>query len=180
MRAAALQAGEGRGNVVLAEKKETLSFSSIFFLTYNIHRIIHIFPRVSLFNNRAFLYRFPSFHPSLPLSSQAHYDFGLRNILSVLRTAGTSKRTNPDRSETYLMMRTLRDMNMSKFVAEDVPLFLSLIEDLFPGLKAERAQFPDIQAALEKTALARGLQCHPNWLNKCIQVQQRQLFFLFT
>ncbi len=48
------------------------------------------------------------------------------------------------------MMRTLRDMNMSKFVAEDVPLFTSLIEDLFPAQKADRAQFPDISAALEK------------------------------
>lgn len=48
------------------------------------------------------------------------------------------------------MMRTLRDMNMSKFVAEDVPLFLSLIDDLFPGLKAERSQFPEVTAALEK------------------------------
>eukprot|EP00879_Flechtneria_rotunda_P026528 GHRR01028292.1.p1 GENE.GHRR01028292.1~~GHRR01028292.1.p1 ORF type:complete len:1302 (+),score=429.83 GHRR01028292.1:91-3906(+) len=109
------------------------------------------------------------------LSKQPHYDFGLRNILSVLRTAGASKRANPDKSEVYLMMRTLRDMNMSKYVAEDVPLFLSLIEDLFPGLKAERAQFPDVSKALEKVAIERGLQLHQNWLNKCIQLYETYL-----
>jgi dynein heavy chain len=70
------------------------------------------------------------------------------------------------------MMRTLRDMNMSKFVAEDVPLFLSLIDDLFPGLKAERASFPEVSKALEKVALDRGLQLHAPWLNKCIQLYE--------
>uniref|UniRef100_A0A383W453 AAA+ ATPase domain-containing protein n=1 Tax=Tetradesmus obliquus TaxID=3088 RepID=A0A383W453_TETOB len=109
------------------------------------------------------------------LSKQAHYDFGLRNILSVLRTAGASKRANPDKSEVYLMMRTLRDMNMSKYIAEDVPLFLSLIDDLFPGLKADRAQFPDVSRALEKVATDRGLQLHQNWLNKCIQLYETYL-----
>ena len=55
------------------------------------------------------------------------------------------------------MMRCLRDMNMSKFVAEDVPLFLSLIDDLFPALKADRASFPEISAALEKVCpVSRG------------------------
>ncbi len=63
------------------------------------------------------------------------------------------------------MMRCLRDMNMSKFVAEDVPLFLSLIDDLFPALKADRASFPEISAALEKVStfgpcfVLAALQC---------------------
>ena len=59
------------------------------------------------------------------------------------------------------MMRTLRDMNMSKFVAEDVPLFISLIEDLFPSQKAERAHFPDISRALDKVCLLCRFQAIP-------------------
>ena len=109
------------------------------------------------------------------LSKQAHYDFGLRNILSVLRTAGVSKRGNPDKSEAYLMMRTLRDMNTSKFVAEDVPLMLSLLADLFIGMKADRAAFPDVEKALSNVIQQKGLQEHPSWVNKCIQLYETYL-----
>jgi hypothetical protein len=47
----------------------------------------------------------------------------------------------------------LRDTNLPKFVFEDVPLFLGLIRDLFPGLECPRAVCSNFKAAVE-TALA--------------------------
>lgn len=38
-------------------------------------------------------------------------------------------------------MRALRDMNMPKFVFDDVPLFKGLIGDLFPGMDPIRKPY---------------------------------------
>lgn len=46
------------------------------------------------------------------------------------------------------------------------------------GLKADRAQFPDVSKALEKVALEKGYQLHQNWLNKCIQLYETYLVSL--
>ena len=47
-------------------------------------------------------------------------------------------------------MRALRDMNLPKFVFEDVPLFLGLISDLFPGLDCPRVRYPNFNDAVEQ------------------------------
>ena len=49
-----------------------------------------------------------------------------------------------------VLMRALRDMNLPKFVYEDVPLFLGLISDLFPGLGCPRVRYPNFNDAVEE------------------------------
>ena len=51
--------------------------------------------------------------------------------------------------QDMVLMRALRDMNLPKFVFEDVPLFLGLIGDLFPGLDCPRVRYPKFNDAVE-------------------------------
>ena len=110
------------------------------------------------------------------LSKQKHYDFGLRNILSVLRTAGQTKRDNVAAEEEMLLYRTLRDMNLSKFVAQDVPLFLSLLKDLFPAISSPpKAIYPAVEAAIRDAVDKANLQYYDTWVTKVIQLYETTL-----
>lgn len=53
----------------------------------------------------------------------------------MLRQAGKLKRepSNSDIHEDPLLMRALRDFNIPKIVTDDKPIFLRLIQDLFPN-----------------------------------------------
>jgi dynein heavy chain len=92
------------------------------------------------------------------LSKQYHYDFQLRALKSVLVMAGSLKRASPDLPEEDVLMRALRDMNMPKFVFEDVELFRGLLEDLFPGKNTDSKGNKDMIARIKECQKNRGLQ----------------------
>uniref|UniRef100_A0A8C9QJ13 Dynein axonemal heavy chain 10 n=1 Tax=Spermophilus dauricus TaxID=99837 RepID=A0A8C9QJ13_SPEDA len=102
------------------------------------------------------------------LSKQHHYDFGLRALKSVLVMAGELKRGSPG---DVVLMRALRDMNLPKFVFEDVPLFLGLISDLFPGLDCPRVRYPDFNDAVEQVLSESGYEP----VDKVVQMYETML-----
>ena len=106
------------------------------------------------------------------LSKQDHYDWGLRSIKSVLVVAGALKRDDPDRPEDQVLMRALRDFNLPKIVADDNPVFLGLISDLFPALDVPRKRDLEFEKAVKHAACDLKLQPEESFVLKIVQLEE--------
>jgi dynein heavy chain len=104
------------------------------------------------------------------LSQQPHYDYGLRAVISVLIMAGGNKRSNPDMTEDVVLIKAMRDSNLPKFLADDVPLFRAILVDLFPGVEVPTDDYGALLVAIKDELREQGYQEHPALISKIIQL----------
>ena len=109
------------------------------------------------------------------LSSQYHYDYGLRAVISVLMAARNLKQLYPDEDESVLVLRATLEVNEPKFLQLDMELFKGIINDLFPGVKLPKKDNDDLVDALKAEASRRNLQWNDYYAQKCVQIYEMML-----
>ncbi|XP_076985176.1 dynein axonemal heavy chain 1 isoform X7 [Tamandua tetradactyla] len=106
------------------------------------------------------------------LSSQDHYDFGMRAVKTVISAAGNLKRENPNMNEELICLRAIRDVNVPKFLQEDLKLFSGIVSDLFPTIKEEETDYGILDKAIRRACEKSNLKDVEGFLTKCIQLYE--------
>ena len=109
------------------------------------------------------------------LSTQHHYDYGMRAVKTVLIAAGNirerqaSKRGNA-MSEKQIVLRALFEVNLPKFLPEDLELFKLITRDLFPNETLPDIRDDGMSQQLPEACDQLGCQATPFFIQKVNEV----------
>lgn len=118
------------------------------------------------------------------LSKQAHYDFGLRALKSVLVSSGGLKRarlTNTggdlgpeEEVEPQIIVQSIRETIAPKLIKSDVEIMRTIEAESFPGVEYVPASLEKLKEAIHTIAKERHLVVNDTWMTKILQLYQIQ------
>ncbi|KAI4149876.1 MAG: hypothetical protein L6R39_002408 [Caloplaca ligustica] len=118
------------------------------------------------------------------LTQQAHYDFGLRALKSVLVSSGGLKRSRltltsvPEQIEPELepqiLVQSVCETIAPKLISADVDMMRQIQTDCFPGVQYLPADLTRLREAIGAEAAEKNYIVSEAWMTKIIQLYQIQ------
>ena len=68
------------------------------------------------------------------------------------------------------MLKSINDVNAPKFLAPDIPLFLGILQDLFPGIDKPNLDMEQLIDAVKTNAESMNLVATDNFVEKILQL----------
>ncbi len=111
----------------------------------------------------------------------------MRAVNSILVACGNLRQMlgdDPEWDEARIVLRSINDVNLAKFLVEDIPLFNGITSDLFPGVVLPESNYGVLPDSLQYVCdngveIAPGntlfLENKPSFMTKTVQLYEMVL-----
>merc|ERR1712139_314965 len=96
----------------------------------------------------------------------------MRAVIAVLLASGNLKRNEGHLPEDVLVLRSIIEVNLPKFLAPYVPLFKGITSDLFPGIEIEEPDRVNFLNQVDESCAHFRLQTVQPFIDKIIQTYE--------